>query len=71
VPDPRLVPAAREAIATYNKQGIDPEGYVLYSYATVQVWAEAAKRAGDTQGALIADTLRSGTFAANAPGSGR
>ncbi len=35
----------------------DPTGYVLYSYATIQVWAAAAK-AGATAPATVASTLK-------------
>ncbi|WBO61140.1 ABC transporter substrate-binding protein [Acidocella sp. MX-AZ03] len=38
----------------------DPSGYVLYSYATVQVWAEAAKKAGTTNPTKVAKELKAG-----------
>src|SRR5665213_3618215 len=41
-PDPRNLPAAQPIVAEFKKDGYDPEGYTLYTYAAVQVFAEAA-----------------------------
>jgi len=38
----------------------DPTGYVLYSYATIQLWAEAAKKAHSIKPARVARELRAG-----------
>jgi len=46
-PDPRLKPTAK-AIVRIQGQGLDPEGYTLYTYAAMQVWTEAVKKAGTT-----------------------
>jgi branched-chain amino acid transport system substrate-binding protein len=46
--DPRKAPGARQVVARFTQQGYDPEGYTLLSYAGVQVFAEAAKRANGT-----------------------
>src|SRR5258707_168319 len=43
--------------AKYN-----PEGYTLFTYAAVKVWAEAATKAKSTDPAAIAKVLRSGKF---------
>ncbi len=43
--------------AKYN-----PEGYTLFSYAAVKVWADAAKKAKSTDPAAVAAALRSGTY---------
>ena len=43
--------------AKYN-----PEGYTLFSYAAVKVWAEAAAKAKSTDAAAVAAALRSGTY---------
>ncbi len=53
-------PAAAKAVAELKAKGEDPTGYVLYSYATIQVWAEAAKKAGTTNGTKVAAELKSG-----------
>jgi branched-chain amino acid transport system substrate-binding protein len=43
--------------AKYN-----PEGYTLFSYAAVKVWAEAANKAKSTDPAAVAAALRSQTY---------
>src|ERR1700743_103682 len=47
-PDPRNKPNAKAIVEKFKAKNIDPEGYTLYTYAAVQVWAEAAKKAGTT-----------------------
>ncbi|MBF0454831.1 MAG: branched-chain amino acid ABC transporter substrate-binding protein [Magnetococcales bacterium] len=46
--DPRKIPAGKEVIARYRAKGIEPEGYTLYSYATIQAIAAAMEGAGTT-----------------------
>jgi branched-chain amino acid transport system substrate-binding protein len=43
--DPRKSPGAAQVVQKFAAQGYDPEGYTLLSYAAMQVFAEAAKRA--------------------------
>ena len=43
--------------AKYN-----PEGYTLFSYAAIKVWAEAAAKAKSTDAAAVAAALRQGTY---------
>lgn len=43
-------------------QGVEPEGYVLYTYASVQAWAEAANVAGTTEFDAVVNALNKGTF---------
>jgi branched-chain amino acid transport system substrate-binding protein len=57
--DPRKRPAAAEVVAKFRAKNIDPEGYVLYTYAAIQIWAEAAKKAGTTDPRKIAEVLKS------------
>jgi hypothetical protein len=59
-PDPRKHPAAAEVVRKFNDQGVDPAGYVLYSYAAVQVWAQAVEAAGSTALGPVLRRLRSG-----------
>jgi branched-chain amino acid transport system substrate-binding protein len=61
-PDPRKKPAAMELVKKFQADGYDPEGYTLYTYAAVQVWAEAAKRANSLKTDDLAKTIRGGTF---------
>ncbi|MET1029304.1 MAG: branched-chain amino acid ABC transporter substrate-binding protein [Dongiaceae bacterium] len=44
-PDPREVPAAKGVVESFKKDGYDPEGYTLYTYAAIQVFAMAAEKA--------------------------
>lgn len=46
-PDPRKNEGVEELVETFRAQGTEPEGYVMYTYAAIQVWAEAAAAAGD------------------------
>ena len=58
--DPRKRPTAAAAVAEFKAKGFDPEGYTLYTYGAIQIWAEAAKKANSTDGKKVADTLRGG-----------
>jgi len=44
-PDPRKNPAAAEVVRRFKDKGIEPEGYVLYTYAAIQAWKQAAEKA--------------------------
>ncbi len=48
-PDPRKKAEAKAAVESFKKAGYDPEGYTLYTYAAVQVFAQAAERAKSTK----------------------
>lgn len=56
--DPRRRPTAAEVVQRFRAKNIDPEGYVLYTYAAIQVWAEAAQKANSLDPKRIADTLK-------------
>ena len=48
-------PQAKDVVAQYHAQGYEPLGYTLYAYAAVQVWAQAAEKAGSLElGAMTA-----------------
>jgi branched-chain amino acid transport system substrate-binding protein len=57
VKDPRRNPLAAEVLARFAGQGKTPEGYMLYTYAAVEAWAEAAKRAGTLDAENVAAML--------------
>jgi branched-chain amino acid transport system substrate-binding protein len=57
--DPRIRPTAAAVVKEFKDKGIDPEGYVLYTYAAIQVWAEAATKAGSTDPKKVAAVLKS------------
>ena len=47
-PDARKKPAAAAVLEKFKAKNIDPEGYTLYTYAAIQVWAQAVEKAGTT-----------------------
>jgi branched-chain amino acid transport system substrate-binding protein len=59
-PDLTRLSDAKSALAEFKAAGIDPEGYTLYTYASVQVWAEAAAKAHTTDPKAVAAELKSG-----------
>jgi branched-chain amino acid transport system substrate-binding protein len=61
-PDPRPNPEATEAVARFRAAGFEPEGLTLYHYASVQVWAQAAEKAGSLGGGALAGELRRERF---------
>lgn len=58
-PDPRKIPTAKPIVEEFKKSGYEPEGYTLYSYATMQAIAKAIEATGTTDGKKLADWLKS------------
>ena len=58
--DPRKRPTAASVVNEFKAKGIDPEGYTLYTYGAIQIWAEAAKKANSIDGKKVADVLHDG-----------
>ena len=61
-PDPRKFEAAKKVVDAFKAENYDPEGYTLYTYAAVQVWAQAATAAGSIDMEKVAAKVRGGTF---------
>jgi branched-chain amino acid transport system substrate-binding protein len=59
-PDPRNNPAAKDAVAKFRANKFEPEAYTLYSYAAVQVMADAAKQAKSNDPKKVAEKMHSG-----------
>ena len=59
-PDLAKRPTAAKVVAEFKAKNIDPEGYTLYTYAAIQVWAEAAAKAKTVDPKKVADMLKSG-----------
>ncbi len=57
-PDPRKNEAAKELVEKFRAAGFEPEAYTLYSYAALQVIAEAAKAAGGNDPQAVAEALK-------------
>jgi branched-chain amino acid transport system substrate-binding protein len=61
-PDPRKNEAAAPVVAAFEAAGYDPEGYTLYTYAAIQVWAQAAEQAGSTDLDAVTEQLQGNQF---------
>ncbi|MGI4942667.1 MAG: branched-chain amino acid ABC transporter substrate-binding protein [Janthinobacterium lividum] len=59
-PDPRKSAGAAPIVAEFKAKNFDPEGYTLYTYAALQIWAEAAKKANSVDGKKVADAMHAG-----------
>jgi branched-chain amino acid transport system substrate-binding protein len=58
--DARKSPAAKAAVDAFKAKGVDSSGFVLPSYAAVQVLAQAVEAAHSTDPKKVAEVLRSG-----------
>ena len=61
-PDPRKNPAATPVVKAFRDRGVEPEGYVLYTYGAIQAFAQAAEAAGSTDLDGLIEALRAGSF---------
>ncbi|MEI6985139.1 MAG: branched-chain amino acid ABC transporter substrate-binding protein [Rhodospirillaceae bacterium] len=61
-PELRDKPEAKDVAKAFRASGYEPEGYTLYSYATVQIYAEAVKRAGGTDLEKVEEQLHARPF---------
>jgi branched-chain amino acid transport system substrate-binding protein len=61
-PDPRKNPANAELVKYYRAQNYEPEAYTLYTYGTIQAWAQAAEKAKSTDWKKVAAVLKSEKF---------
>ncbi len=61
-PDPRKNPAAAEVVKRFQEEGYDPEGYTLYTYAAIQVFDQAAEKAGSTDLDAVIKALHENEF---------
>lgn len=61
-PDPRELPDAKAVVDRFRAAGYEPEGYTLYTYAALQVYAEAVKAAQSTDTEKVVAELRKTTY---------
>ena len=61
-PDPRELPSALEVVERFREQGIEPEGYTLYTYAAIQVFTQAAEIAGTTDLDPVIEAMHGNSF---------
>ena len=58
--DPQAKPEAKEAVEKIKAGGFVPEGFTLFSYATIQAFAQGIERAGSDDPAAVAAALKNG-----------
>ena len=58
--DPKGLATAKRVVDEFRATGYEPEGFTLFSYATVQALAEGVRRAGKVDGRAVAQALRTG-----------
>lgn len=61
-PDPRQFPTAAEVVERFRAEGIEPEGYTLYTYAAIQTYAQAVEQVGTTDLDAVVQALWDGSF---------
>ena len=61
-PDTRNNPEAAPLVKKFKAAGIEPEGYVLYSYAALQVFEQAATQAGSIDRKKVLKAMKKGKF---------
>ena len=61
-PEPRNLPTAQAVVAEFKQQGYDPEGYTLFTYAAMQVYAEAVARAKSVKLDDVSKAMHAGKF---------
>jgi branched-chain amino acid transport system substrate-binding protein len=61
-PDPRKNPVALPIVEEFRKNGIEPEGYTLYTYGAIQAWQQAVESAGTTDPSTVVEDLHKGQF---------
>ena len=59
-PDPRNRPEAKAVVEEFRAKKFEPEAYTLYSYAGVQIIAQAAAAANSADPKKVADKMHSG-----------
>jgi branched-chain amino acid transport system substrate-binding protein len=60
--DPRTNANAAPIVAKFRADGFEPEGFTLYSYAAVEVWAQAVENAGTVEAKAVAEALHRHEF---------
>jgi branched-chain amino acid transport system substrate-binding protein len=60
-PDPRTNPANKQIIELFRSQRMfEPQAYTLYSYASVQIFKQAAEKANSLEPKKVAEVMHSG-----------
>ena len=62
VADARRRPEAAPVVERFRASGFEPEGFTLYAYGIVQVWAQAAEKAGSLEPQAMIASLQQNQF---------
>ena len=60
-PDPRKNPAAADVVKKFRDAKVEPEGYVMYAYVAMQLFAQAAEQAKSVKYADLEKAMRGGS----------
>ena len=61
-PDARKLESAAKLVEKFKAQKVDPEGYVLYTYAAVQTWKQAVETAKSFKADDVLKVLNTAEF---------
>lgn len=61
-PDPRKNASAEAVVKKFRDAKVEPEGYVMYAYAAMQLFAQAAEKAKSAKQADVQKALAAGNF---------
>lgn len=61
-PDPRKNPKAAPLVKVFRDKGVEPEGYVLYTYGAIQAWVQAVEKAGAIEPTPVIEALHQNQF---------
>ncbi|TAN67264.1 MAG: branched-chain amino acid ABC transporter substrate-binding protein, partial [Magnetospirillum sp.] len=61
-PDPRLVPENAALVQWFRDQKYEPEAYTLYTYGSIQAWAQAVEKAKSIEAKKVAEVLKKDQF---------
>ena len=67
--DPRVNADAAQVVEKFRAEGYEPEGLTLYSYAALQVWAQAVEKAGTFEADAVAEALHATNSTPSSAGS--
>jgi branched-chain amino acid transport system substrate-binding protein len=62
IADPRRNTGAAPVVERFRASGYEPDGFTLYTYGAVQVWAQAAEKAGSLELQKMIASLRQHQF---------
>ena len=61
-PEARNKPGAKAVVDKFRAQGFEPEGYTLYTYATLQVFKQSVEKAGSKDLVKVTAAMRCTEF---------